>query len=82
MVVGRVARGLRVRLAPDVLEPLRVVTRRGVARAAEHEVLGEVREAGQALRVILRADVVAEVDERLLRVASRCFALLRAALRS
>lgn len=77
VVVDRVARGLRVRLAPDVLEPLRVVTRRGVARAVEHEVFVEVREAGQALRVILRADVVAEVDERLLRVAP-----LRAASRS
>ncbi len=61
-VVGAVEVGRRVADAARALDDGHVLGLGDVRRALEHEVLEEVGEAGPALRLVLGADVVPEVD--------------------
>jgi hypothetical protein len=62
VVVGAVVPGRAVGDAADLLDVAEVVVGADVLAALEEHVLEEVREAGAARRLVLRADVVPEVD--------------------
>ena len=62
LVVGRpIVGGRAVVRAADAFGELVVQAVRHVARAGEHHVLEQVREAGAARRLVLRADVIPDV---------------------
>jgi hypothetical protein len=62
VIVGAVVRGRAVDVAARRFDELQVLAIGDVLRSLEHHVLEEVGEAGAARLLVLRADVIPEID--------------------